>query len=339
MKDQDVLPFLKSKYTVIEQEDNGLSCFLPYEHSSIHRIEFIHRFCKVNKSNFKRLRYDLKKLIESDNSHSICGGYTYNNFYERPEDSSLFIYQSHPISPFLSAVIYFREDQMNLCGNNNLNKEILDLLLAIINLREKIFIFTSGKNLCSFMKQHFDYERVLSNNVYSLNEDLKVPNEKEVDIDVELIEYSYKTYSETSETLTSEQLSNLKLLDNFYTYEQTVDQILKMVRSKVHFLMYATNKKQAVAGVRANTTSPELSIIGGVLTIPSYRKKGIASSLCDKLTQFLVHESKAVYLETDVENFPAQMIYGKLGFRKCGESAFLEKKSNIISEIIGTRDY
>ena len=47
-----------------------------------------------------------------------------------------------------------------------------------------------------------------------------------------------------------------------------------------------------------------------------------------------------VYLETDVDNFPARKIYEKLGFELIGNSHFVDIGTTVIKDaIIGDRDY
>ena len=94
-----------------------------------------------------------------------------------------------------------------------------------------------------------------------------------------------------------------------------------------------------VAGARSNEEFENYAVVGGVHTMIDQRHQKLGFTVCYHLIEQLKTNFDHIYLETDVDNFPAIKIYEKLGFVKIGSSAFYERGVDMISGIIGDRNY
>jgi predicted GNAT family acetyltransferase len=100
--------------------------------------------------------------------------------------------------------------------------------------------------------------------------------------------------------------------------EEMIVQKLKNHEGR-HFFIKENGRIIAHANSAAET--PYSALIGGVCTLPGYRKKGYASRLVSALCQELLSEGKLICLTVDDPQ--ALSIYQRLGFEIIGEWGFL----------------
>ena len=80
------------------------------------------------------------------------------------------------------------------------------------------------------------------------------------------------------------------------------------------FLAHVDNDIVAAAGSLYSPTNPAIAILGPICTDPSYRRRGLATQLCQTLLDHLeLHGVQAAYLGVK-DNPPAQSLYRQLGF-------------------------
>jgi GNAT superfamily N-acetyltransferase len=64
----------------------------------------------------------------------------------------------------------------------------------------------------------------------------------------------------------------------------------------------------------------DLALIRGVCTVPSLRRKGLATSACSVLIEELIGLGKKAVLWVATDNLPARRVYQKIGFLKTGKN-------------------
>ena len=74
-----------------------------------------------------------------------------------------------------------------------------------------------------------------------------------------------------------------------------------------------------IATVATNANGFNWEQIGGVFTMPLFRNQGIAKTLVNHVTNYLLSSNKKVCLFVKTKNVPAQKAYEKNGFNKIGE--------------------
>jgi GNAT superfamily N-acetyltransferase len=72
---------------------------------------------------------------------------------------------------------------------------------------------------------------------------------------------------------------------------------------------------QAVAKAEIDATTPAADELGGVYTLPGFRRRGYARSACSVLCRTSLRRGKKVRLETQRENHAAVNFYHRLGFK------------------------
>lgn len=73
---------------------------------------------------------------------------------------------------------------------------------------------------------------------------------------------------------------------------------------------------EAIATVTTNAHGFNWEQIGGVFTTPKFRNQGIAKTLVNHITTYLINKNKKVCLFVKTQNTPAQKAYEKNGFKK-----------------------
>ena len=96
-------------------------------------------------------------------------------------------------------------------------------------------------------------------------------------------------------------------------YSYTLSQEIK---NKVLFAAIKDNKFIAKAGVSASSWN--YAQIGGVYTLPEYRRQGYSFATMNKLLSSLQKNNKKVVLFVNIENYKAIEMYKKLGFSDIG---------------------
>ena len=131
------------------------------------------------------------------------------------------------------------------------------------------------------------------------------------------------------------------LLAYYSKIPETLEELHYLVQKIAIIIIYDTEKKVICARAQSLSTTPCFSIVGGVETFPQYRKQGLSTYICAKLTEFLRKESREISLSTDLENLPARKTYEKLGYIPSGKSIYFDKNTKMIelSTHFGERDY
>lgn len=73
---------------------------------------------------------------------------------------------------------------------------------------------------------------------------------------------------------------------------------------------------KAVAKAELEAVTPRADELGGVYTLPGYRRRGLAAEVCSLLCYESLSQGKVVRLETRKDNPAAMALYRKLGFRE-----------------------
>mgnify|MGYP005847968629 CR=1 FL=1 len=73
---------------------------------------------------------------------------------------------------------------------------------------------------------------------------------------------------------------------------------------------------RAVAKAEMEASTPQADELGGVYTVPRYRRRGFASSACTLVCASSLARGKKVRLETQRENAAALAFYARLGFEE-----------------------
>ncbi|MDY6794094.1 MAG: GNAT family N-acetyltransferase [Actinomycetota bacterium] len=82
-------------------------------------------------------------------------------------------------------------------------------------------------------------------------------------------------------------------------------------------------KGKAVAKAEMDACTPGANELGGVYTLPRYRRRGLASSACSLICQASLAGGRTVRLETQRENEAALSFYTRLGFRELWPHLFV----------------
>ena len=75
-----------------------------------------------------------------------------------------------------------------------------------------------------------------------------------------------------------------------------------------------------------NTKTDHLGIVGGVYTVPKWRRKGLARMLMNQIIHDCKNKlslRKLIIFTGEQENLPAQKLYESLGCQKAGYMALL----------------
>ncbi len=72
----------------------------------------------------------------------------------------------------------------------------------------------------------------------------------------------------------------------------------------------------AVAKADLEARTAEVASLGGVFTLPDFRRRGFAASACSRLCADILDTGARITLNTDARNLSALALYRSLGFRK-----------------------
>ncbi|MFW6113650.1 MAG: GNAT family N-acetyltransferase [Actinomycetota bacterium] len=84
---------------------------------------------------------------------------------------------------------------------------------------------------------------------------------------------------------------------------------------------------KAVAKAAMEAQTPGADELGGVYTLPGYRRRGFASSACSLLCRLSLSEGKKIRLETQRDNAAALDFYRRLGFHELFNHLFIRLRS------------
>jgi ribosomal-protein-alanine N-acetyltransferase len=107
-----------------------------------------------------------------------------------------------------------------------------------------------------------------------------------------------------------------------YSKPWTLNFFKLVYHSNPGLFLIATDGKQIIGYVvgeikpyRSTKDSPKIGHVMNLAVIPSYRNKGIGTTLMEKLeNKFRVEETKRVYMEVRESNTKAQNLYFRLGY-------------------------
>ena len=267
------------------------------------------------KSLLKKWIYN---AIENDPSFGVVGVYSLGNIESRPHKYYAII------GSFEHGILLNVDPDRNwmITINYNAHEAHFKELEQLISHISSIFLFVSSQRLVSLGKKLYNdkkLSRSLYNNVYQL----KNFNES-------LISDCNPSAKVIYHPSTQENFLKVR---EFYEYQENhMDEL-----SGMQVILELDN--ELVAGARANEEIDNSCVIGGVKTLPHRRKQKLGFTVCFHLTKLLHQKYENVFLETDMDNFPAIKIYKKLGFIEVGVSAFFEKGLDMIEDVIGERDY
>ncbi|MBR0030770.1 MAG: GNAT family N-acetyltransferase [Treponema sp.] len=94
--------------------------------------------------------------------------------------------------------------------------------------------------------------------------------------------------------------------------------LLKKALSR-NALFVALSGRKIVGKAALNAVGENYVQIGGVYTVPEFRKKGIAKSLVQKIISEKTSSGKKIVLFAKKKNLPAQKLYESCGFERFGE--------------------
>ncbi len=97
--------------------------------------------------------------------------------------------------------------------------------------------------------------------------------------------------------------------------------MLRLVEAGSVALALCEGRAAAKAEVEAST--PRADELGGVYTVPGFRRRGLAAAACSLLCGRSLSRGKAVRLEAAVNNHAALSLYRSLGFRELRPHLFL----------------
>ncbi|MHA2254311.1 MAG: GNAT family N-acetyltransferase [Candidatus Kariarchaeaceae archaeon] len=257
-----------------------------------------------------------RKLIIDYPTHVITGGYTIGNLQNRPTNTFILVKNNQQLELILNYNPNWEQIIVYGTPTEKSRKWLRHLFLRLSGA----FIFCSGKELREIGLSSYSHEKSLKNTVYLLDPHFRSNSS--------IPENVYIIDGDQSPTL-------MKEVTDFYEYKD--EDLSKTFRERPHVILKVDN--EIVAGARCNEYSPQIAIIGGVMTLINHRKRGYGTITCRVLISFLVKRCELVALETDESNFPAMKIYEKIGFKKIGTSIFLDDKTGIIDRIIGDRNY
>jgi GNAT superfamily N-acetyltransferase len=109
--------------------------------------------------------------------------------------------------------------------------------------------------------------------------------------------------------------------------EQLFDIYLDKVRKKINWGFFLQDKLVSIADLNAKAL--DLGQVGGVYTIPSFRKKGYSKSVMQQLLLDAkkLHSIRKLIIFTGEKNFAAQKLYNALGVQHIGYFSLLFGKS------------
>jgi GNAT superfamily N-acetyltransferase len=114
---------------------------------------------------------------------------------------------------------------------------------------------------------------------------------------------------------------------NDLSNNQLNDLYLAKVRKKITWGFFLNNKLVSIADLNAKAL--DLGQVGGVYTIPSFRKKGYSKSAMQQLLLDAkeLHSMRKLIIFTGEKNLPAQKLYSSLGANQVGYFSLLFGKS------------
>ena len=105
--------------------------------------------------------------------------------------------------------------------------------------------------------------------------------------------------------------------------KETHDEFLKLAAQKIIWGLFLEGKLVAIANLNARFS--DLGQLGGVYTIPDFRRRGLST----RLIRHIIHDAKALHhlrkliIFTGESNHPARAVYESLGISPCGHYALL----------------
>ncbi len=82
----------------------------------------------------------------------------------------------------------------------------------------------------------------------------------------------------------------------------------------------AYDNNRLVSVITASEILDDLALIRGTYTVPQWRGKGFATSVCSALVEELLRLEKLAVLWVAKDNHPARKVYEKIGFKRTGHT-------------------
>ncbi len=110
---------------------------------------------------------------------------------------------------------------------------------------------------------------------------------------------------------------------NDLTDKQLLDQFLEKVKKRIMWGLFLNNTLVSIADLNAKAL--DLGQVGGVYTMPSFRRRGYSRSVMQQLLLDAkeLHKIRKMIIFTGEQNFPAQKLYNSLGVSQVGYFALL----------------
>lgn len=97
---------------------------------------------------------------------------------------------------------------------------------------------------------------------------------------------------------------------------------LELIKKSPLYGVFVDNKLVSYAG--SFIQLPQVWMIGGVYTHPSYRNKGYATLATSAVTEEALAKAEAAALFVRFDNYPAIRVYEKIGYKKIGEKLWID---------------
>ncbi len=105
---------------------------------------------------------------------------------------------------------------------------------------------------------------------------------------------------------------------NFALSEKALRESFKLnLQSQKIFVLESGGAPIAKASIAAD--GKNFALLGGIYTLPEFRRKGFAATLIRHILHFLSDENKSASLYVKKKNSAAVELYKKIGFEQCGE--------------------
>ncbi len=123
--------------------------------------------------------------------------------------------------------------------------------------------------------------------------------------------------------LSMEELEAIEKLSVAFNEEMglgpiTREHIVKMLNRRLFYGIYEGDELVSFASGTSGTIMEKLSHVAPVYTLPKFRGRGYATSICSALVEKLLNQSEAVMIFVLADEIPALKVYEKIGFTKTG---------------------